>query len=82
MNLETIQSKQSDRNQSSINQRTHNIPNNKLLKVIRTAPSSHLCSNHRFNMADHTDPGKTFRLCLAQEQLEFQEALAKAVSTI
>ena len=34
-----------------------------------------------FNMADH-EMDKTFRLCLVQEQLEFQEALAKVVSII
>ena len=38
------------------------------------------CPIPYYTMAQH--PDKTLRLCLAHECLEFQEVLAKAVSTI
>ena len=45
-----------------------------------TASSHHLASL-LCKMADHNFQ-KAFRLCLTQEQLEFQEALAQVVGTL
>ena len=44
-----------------------------------TAPLSSLASL-LFKMSDHKI-GKSFKLCLAREKLEFQEALTQVVST-